>query len=121
MSFNRKRGQSERIRGALGLGLAGLLLGWPGWLGWSMARTGMLGREVSGAVRVTDWGRAQAALERVTWDRPNEQELIRIRVEIALRWPSRRTEVWTNVPASTSIELMEGKAPTLRESSAESR
>ncbi len=41
------------------------------------------------------------------------------RVEV--RWPSRRTEVWTNVPANTPIELIEGKAPMLRVSSAQSR
>jgi tetratricopeptide (TPR) repeat protein len=85
MLSNRTRGQSERIRGALGIGLAALLLGWLGWLGWSAGRTGMLRREASAAVKVTDWGRAEAALARLSWYRPDDLEAIRLRVEIAER------------------------------------
>ena len=43
----------------------------------------MLRREVSAAVKVTDWGRAEAALARLTWYRPDDLEAIRLRVGIA--------------------------------------
>ncbi len=50
MSSDRTNFQSERIRAAIGIGMASVLLGWLGWLGWSAARTWMLRWEVSMAV-----------------------------------------------------------------------
>jgi tetratricopeptide (TPR) repeat protein len=84
MSSIPRVGRSERIRTAIAVGLATFLLGWLGWFGWSMARTGMLRRDVSAAVKVTDWDRAEAALARLAWYRPDDLEAIRMRVGIAL-------------------------------------
>jgi tetratricopeptide (TPR) repeat protein len=76
--------QSVRIRTAAWVGLA-VLVAWLGWLGWSRARTWMLRQEVSKAVKVTDWGRAETALARLAWYQPDDLEMIRVRVGIALR------------------------------------
>ncbi len=74
----------------------------------------MLRREVSAAVRVTDWGRAEAALARLTWYRPDELEAIRLRVEIALHRGDQAAAVQAlaavpdSVPESPSAHVRRG-------------